>query len=353
MIISRTPYRISFFGGGTDYPNWYLKNGGEVLSATIDKYCYLSCRYLPPFFEHKIRIVWSKNELCEDVSEIIHPSVRGTLKYLALKTAGLEIFHQGDLPARSGVGTSSSFTVGLLHAIYGLQGKMIDKQQLAEKSIHIEQNLIKETVGSQDQVSVSYGGFNHISFLKNGSFIVSPMKISHNHEKELIQHLMLFFTGVERTAEEVANSYVGDIDENGKQLRSMQKMVGEAIGILTGGGSLEDFGELLHKAWLHKRSLSKLVSNQYLDELYSVARKAGAIGGKLCGAGGGGFMLLLVPPEKQSDVKKKFEKLIHVPFNFENDGSRIIFMDQQQRYFEEEKSREQNQKSPFIELNNL
>ena len=230
---------------------------------------------------------------------------------------------------------------------------MIDKQQLAEESIHIEQNLIKETVGSQDQVSVSYGGFNHISFLKNGSFIVSPMIIGQNYEKELNQHLMLFFTGVARTAEEVANSYVRDIDENRKQLQSMQKMVGEAIAILTGGGSLEDFGELLHKAWLHKRSLSKLVSNQYLDELYSVARKAGAIGGKLCGAGGGGFMLLLVPPEKQSDVKKKFEKLIHVPFNFENDGSRIIFMDQQQRYFEEEKSREQNQKSPFIELNNL
>ena len=353
MIISRTPYRVSFFGGGTDYPSWYLKNGGEVLSATIDKYCYLSCRYLPPFFEHKIRIVWSKNELCQYVSEIIHPSVRSTLEYLALKTEGLEIFHQGDLPARSGVGTSSSFTVGLLHAIYGLQGKIIDKQQLAEKSIHIEQNLIKETVGSQDQVSVSYGGFNHISFLKNGSFIVSPMIIDQNREKELNQHLMLFFTGVARTAEEVANSYVGDIDENGKQLQSMQKMVGEAIAILTGGGSLEDFGELLHKAWLHKRSLSKLVSNQYLDELYSVARKAGAIGGKLCGAGGGGFMLLLVPPEKQSDLKKKFEKLIHVPFNFENEGSRIIFMDQQQRYFEEEKSREQNQKSPFIELNNL
>ena len=353
MIISRTPYRISFFGGGTDYPSWYLKNGGEVLSATIDKYCYLSCRYLPPFFEHKIRVVWSKNEMCQDVSEIIHPSVRGTLKYLALKTEGLEIFHQGDLPARSGVGTSSSFTVGLLHAIYGLQGKKIDKHELAKRSIHIEQNLIRETVGSQDQVSVSYGGFNHISFLKNGSFIVSPMIIDQNREKELNQHLMLFFTGVARTAEEVANSYVGDIDENGKQLRSMQKMVGEAIAILTGDGSLEDFGELLHKAWLHKRSLSKLVSNQYLDELYSVARKAGAIGGKLCGAGGGGFMLLLVPPEKQSDVKKKFEKLIHVPFNFENDGSRIIFMDQQQRYFEEEKSREQNQKSPFIELNNL
>ena len=179
------------------------------------------------------------------------------------------------------------------------------------------------------------------------------MIIGQNREKELNQHLMLFFTGVVRTAEEVANSYVRDIDENEKQLRSMQKMVGEAIAILTGGGSLEDFGELLHKAWLHKRSLSKLVSNQYLDELYYVARKAGAIGGKLCGAGGGGFMLLLVPPEKQSDVKKKFEKLIHVPFNFEYGGSQIMYSDQQQRYFEEEKSREQNQKSPFIELNNL
>ena len=297
--------------------------------------------------------MWSKNELCQDVSEIIHPSVRGTLKYLALKTEGLEIFHQGDLPARSGMGSSSSFTVGLLHAIYGLQGKMIDKQQLAEKSIHIEQNLIKETVGSQDQVSVSYGGFNHISFLKNDSFIVSPMKICQNREKELNQHLMLFFTGVARTAEEVANSYVGDIHENEKQLRSMQKMVGEAIAILTGGGSLEDFGELLHKAWLHKRSLSKLVSNQYLDELYSVARKAGAIGGKLCGAGGGGFMLLLVPPEKQSDVKKKFEKLIHVPFIFEYGGSQIMYSDKQKRYLEEENVRNNKSITSYVDLKNL
>ena len=324
-----------------------------MLSTSIDKYCYLSCRHLPPFFPHRIRIMYSKNELCKDIDEIQHPSVRGLLKYLKADVDGLEIFHQGDLPARSGIGSSSSFTVGLLNAMYALKGKMIGKEQLSKDCIHIEQNVIKETVGSQDQISAAYGGVNHIKFFSSGSFSVNPIVVDLDRIAELNQHLMLFFTGLVRTAEEVANSYVGDIDENGKQLRSMQKMVGEAIAILTGGGSLEDFGELLHKAWLHKRSLSKLVSNQYLDELYSVARKAGAIGGKLCGAGGGGFMLLLVPPEKQSDVKKKFEKLIHVPFNFENDGSRIIFMDQQQRYFEEEKSREQNQKSPFIELNNL
>ena len=353
MIISRTPYRISFFGGGTDYPAWYLKNGGEVLSATIDKYCYISSRYLPPFFDHKIRVVWSQNELCQDVSEIKHPSVRETLKYLALETQGLEIYHQGDLPARSGVGSSSSFTVGLLNAICTLQGKMIDKHQLAERSIHIEQNLIKETVGSQDQVSAAYGGFNHIRFLTNGSFAVNPIEIGQDRINDLNQHLMLFFTGVARTAEKVAESYVVDIETKEKQLCSMQKMVGEAISTLTGKGSLEDIGKLLHEAWLRKSSLSKLVSNSYVDKMYSVAREAGALGGKLCGAGGGGFMLLFVPPEKQSTVKEKFHKLVHVPFDFEHEGTQIIFHDKQKRYFEEEESRAQNQISSFLDLKDL
>jgi len=353
MIISRTPFRISFFGGGTDYPGWYLKNGGEVLATTIDKFCYLSCRYLPPFFDHKIRIVWSKNELCQDVNDIIHPAVRETLKYLTINTEGFEMYHQGDLPAGSGVGSSSSFTVGLVNAIYALQGEMVSKHQLAEKAIHIEQNLIGETVGSQDQISAAYGGFNHIRFLTNGSFVVSSMTIDQNRINELNQHLMLFFTGVLRRAEKIAESYVVNIETKEKQLRAMQKKVGDAITILNGSGSLDDFGKLLHEAWLEKSSLSKLVSNPYVDELYSVAREAGALGGKLCGAGGGGFMLLYVPPEKQPAVKNKFAKLLHVPFDFEHGGSKIIFYDQQKRYIKEENSRNKNQIIPFSELNPL
>jgi len=342
MIISRTPYRISFFGGGSDYPDWYLKNGGEVLSASIDKFCYLSCRHLPPFFPHRIRIMYSKQELCQDIDEIQHPSIRGLLKYLKADVDGLEIFHQGDLPARSGIGSSSSFTVGLLNAMYALKGKMIDKEQLAKESIHIEQDVVKETVGSQDQVSVAYGGLNHIRFFKNGSFVVSKMKIGKDRLNELNEHLLLFYTGVPRTAEEVAKSYVMDIEKKGKQLFKMQDMVGDAITILNGGGCLEEFGKLLHDSWILKSSLSKLVTNPYIDEMYSVARNAGALGGKLCGAGGGGFMLLFVPPNKQQGLRKQFEKLVHVPFNFEEEGSRIIFYDQQERYVKEEKFHRQN-----------
>ena len=324
-----------------------------MLAASIDKYCYLSCRYLPPFFEHKIRVLWSLNELCQDVNEIKHPSVRETLKYLSLKTEGLEIYHQGDLPARSGVGSSSSFTVGLLNAICALQGKVMDKNELAKKSIHIEQNLIKETVGSQDQVSAAYGGFNHIKFLENGSFVVNPMAIGKDRINELNQHLMLFFTGVARTAEKVAKSYVVNIETKEKQLHLMQKMVSEAIAILTGDGSLEDFGKLLHETWLEKSSLSKLVTNPYVEEMYSVAREAGALGGKLCGAGGGGFMLLFVPPENQPAVKEKFHKLVHVPFEIEHGGTQIIFSDKQKRYMDEEKLRAHSQISAFVDLKNL
>ena len=337
MIISRTPYRISFFGGGTDYPDWYLKNGGEVLSVSIDKYCYLSCRHLPPFFPHRIRIMYSKHELCQDIDEIQHPSIRGLLKYLQADVDGLEIFHQGDLPARSGIGSSSSFTVGLLNAMYALKGKALDKEQLAKESIHIEQEVIKETVGSQDQISVSYGGLNHIRFFKDASFAVNTMKIGKNRLNELNEHLLLFYTGVPRTAEEVAKSYVMDIEKKEKQLFKMKDLVGDAIKIINGDDCLEEFGQLLHESWILKSSLSKLVTTPYIDEMYSVARSAGAIGGKLCGAGGGGFLLLFVPPNRQQSLRKQFEKLVHVPFNFDEEGSRIIFYDKQERYVEEEK----------------
>lgn len=350
MIISRTPYRISFFGGGTDYPGWYLKHGGEVLATTIDKYCYITCRYLPPFFEHRLRIAYSKVEECQNVNEVKHSAVREILKFLSIKN-GLEIHHDGDLPARSGIGSSSSFTVGLLHALYALKGTMPSKHQLSMESIHIEQNMIKETVGSQDQVSAAYGGFNHIRFMQSGEIDVQPMTLSPVLIQELNSHLMLFYTGIIRNAEEVAKSYVNDIENKGKQLMLMGQMVPEAISILNTNNDLNSFGELLHEAWVAKRSLSNLVSNSNVDDIYDIARKAGAVGGKLSGAGGGGFLFLFVPPEKQPNVLDKLNQFIHIPFNMESTGSQIIFYDPERKYATEEKARSLQFIKPFKELN--
>ena len=353
MIISRTPYRISFFGGGTDYPDWYLENGGDVLVATIDKYCYLTCRYLPPFFDHKIRIVYSAIELCKNVNEIKHPAVREVLKFLAIETGGLEIHHEGDLPARSGIGSSSSFTVGLLNALYALQGKMIGKHQLTTESIHIEQDLIKELVGSQDQAATAYGGINHISFSPCGEIVVRPLTLTQERVNELNAHLMLFFTGVKRTAEKVAESYVNNLEQKKKQLSLMKEMVREAVAILNSNSNICDYGKLLHEAWMAKQMLSPLVSNFHVDAFYETARATGAIGGKLLGAGGGGFIMLFVQPEFQNKMREKLGKFLHVPFNFEFNGSQIIFYDQQKRYHYEEEVHSQNNISPAVELKHL
>jgi D-glycero-alpha-D-manno-heptose-7-phosphate kinase len=338
MIISRTPYRISFFGGGTDFPAWFRKHGGAVLAATIDKYCYLTCRYLPPFFEHRIRLVYSRIESCHSLDEIAHPSVREVLRYLKIDR-GVEIHHDGDLPARSGMGTSSSFTVGLLHALYALKGFMPSKHQLAEESIHIEQEVLKETVGSQDQVSAAYGGFNHISFLPNGTFSVRPITLTQERLKELNSHLMLFYTGIKRTSADVAESYVNDMEARRRQLRIMKDLIEESISILNNGDDLCGFGELLHEAWQAKRSLSAAVSNSFVDEIYASAISAGAVGGKLTGAGGGGFMLLFAPPSRQKEIREKLNTLIHVPFKIEFSGSQIIFFDSEEDYLREEKER--------------
>ncbi len=349
MIISRTPFRISFFGGGTDYPAWYRKHGGAVLATTIDKYCYITCRYLPPFFEHKYCVIYSKMEYCQTVDEIAHPSVREVLRYLNMNR-GLEIHHDGDLPARSGMGSSSSFTVGLLHALYALQGRMISKHQLAMESIHLEQECLKETVGSQDQVLAAYGGLNHIVFLSNGEISVRPVTVTPERMAELNSHLMLFYTGIIRTAANVAESYVNGIEHKQRQLRVMQQLVEESVSILNSKDDVTRFGELLHEAWQAKRSLSSQVSNPDVDELYAEALKAGAVGGKLTGAGGGGFLLLFVPPSKQEAVREKLDKLIYVPFKFEFSGSQIIFFDQEQDYSAEEQARAKQTIRPFREL---
>jgi len=349
MIISRTPFRISFLGGGTDYPGWYRRHGGAVIATTIDKYCYLSCRYLPPFFEHRIRIVYSKIENCQTADEVKHPSVREILKYLQV-TRGVEIHHDGDLPARSGMGSSSAFTVGLLHALHSLEGRMVAKHQLAMEGIHVEQELLKETVGSQDQVATAYGGLNHIRFLPSGEISVQPIIMSASRQAELNDSLMLFYTGIKRTASGVASSYVSDIEDRRRPMRILQDLVEEGLSIFSAAKDLSLFGELLHEAWLVKRSLSDKVANERVDAIYRDALAAGAIGGKLLGAGGGGFMMLFVPPDRQEDVKRKLDRLIHVPFKFECAGSQIVFFERETDYSNEELARKNAPIEQFCEL---
>ena len=349
MIISRTPYRISFFGGGTDYPAWYRKNGGAVLATAIDKYCYLTCRYLPPFFEHRFRLVYSKIEACHTVDQIKHPSAREILKYLKIDR-GVEIHHDGDLPARSGMGSSSSFTVGLLHALHALKGYMPNKRQLANEGIHIEQERLKENVGSQDQVTAAYGGFNQISFLENGEISIRPITISQDRIAELNSHLMLFYTGIIRTASDIAGTFVQKIGEREQQLRLLHGMVEESIGILNSDDDITRFGLLLHEAWKAKRSLSAHITNSDVEEIYSEAMTAGSIGGKLAGAGGGGFMLLFVHPANQQKVIERLNKLIHVPFEFDFSGSQIIFYDAEADYSAAEQARASQSLKAFQEL---
>jgi D-glycero-alpha-D-manno-heptose-7-phosphate kinase len=323
MIVTRTPFRISFFGGGTDYPAWFQEHGGVVFATTIDKYCYISCRYLPPFFEHKYRIVYSKIENVVDPAEIQHPAVRSVLQFLDCKV-GLEIHHDGDLPARSGLGSSSSFTVGLLNALKALEGRYISKEELARLAIHIEQNVIKENVGSQDQVSATYGGFNRIEFLRDGTLRVDPIILHSDRLESFQNNLMLFFTGFPRIASEIAKSKIDNIPRRTSELMKIKGMVGEAIAILHGNDSLDAFGHLLDQGWQYKKSLSNKVSTDNIDEIYTAAREAGALGGKLLGAGGGGFMLFFIRPEDQSRVRMRLNKLVHVPFKFENSGSRVV-----------------------------
>lgn len=324
MIISRTPFRVSFFGGGTDYPTWYLKNGGAVLGMAIDKYCYISCRYLPPFFEHRYRIVYSKNETVGSLDEIEHPAVRAVLKHNG-HTEGLEIHHDGDLPARSGLGSTSSFTVGLINALSALAGKRLSHSEAALEALHIEQNVIGEVVGSQDQIFAAFGGFNYVEFKKDGSFEVSPIVLPRTRRDQLMSHLMLFFTGFSRNAPAIAKSKIENFDARQAELHKIRGLVDQALDLLVSEkDAISEFGGLLHDTWLFKRSLSSQVSNPAIDEIYEAGRQAGAIGGKLLGAGGGGFVLFFVPPEKQDAVAARLKHLIHVPFRISNSGSRIV-----------------------------
>ena len=349
MIVSRTPFRISFFGGGTDYPAWYREHGGAVLATSIDKYCYLTCRWLPPFFEHRYRIVYSSIEMVRSIDEIRHPAAREVLRFTGINR-GVEIHHDGDLPARSGMGSSCAFTVGLLHALHALKGEMPSKHQLAMESIHVEQDLVKETVGSQDQVLAAHGGLNRVAFNTNGEITVHPITLTRERIQELTTHLMLFYSGIKRTAADVAKSYVEQIGKKKRQLRIMRDMVDESISVLNSGRDISHFGELLHEAWLAKRSLSPQVTNSHVDEIYESARAAGAIGGKLIGAGGGGFMLLFAPPNRHDAIRERLNKLLHVPFQFEFNGSQIIFMDHEVDYSAAESARASQSLQAFREL---
>jgi D-glycero-alpha-D-manno-heptose-7-phosphate kinase len=324
MIVSRTPFRISLFGGGTDYPTWFKEHGGSVIGTAIDKYCYISVRRLPPFFEHKSKIVYSRVELVNDASEIEHPAVRGVLTDMGIKD-GLEIHHDADLPARSGLGSSSSFTVGLLNALYALDSRMISKRDLGREAIRIEQEVLKEDVGSQDQLWAAYGGFNRIDFHPDGNFSVAPFILSPARRAELSQSLMMFFTGFSRFATDFAQDQIKNMNSRKNQLRMMRSLVDSAADILLNPKTpLLELGELMHQSWQLKRELAASVSNSQIDEIYDAGRAAGAVGGKLLGAGGGGFMVLLVDPEKRNQVRERLKKLVHVNVGFDTEGSKIV-----------------------------
>lgn len=323
MIISRTPFRVSFFGGGTDYPGWYKEHKGAVLATTIDKYCYITCRYLPPFFEHKSRIIYSKMEHTHTIDEIDHPAVREVLRFLNIQE-GIEIHHDGDLPARTGLGSSSSFTVGLLNSLYALKGVMPTKERLAKEAIYVEQEMIKENVGCQDQVLAAYGGFNYIEFGGKDHLLVRQVTVPAETVERLQNHLMMFFTGFSRAASEIAAQQVKNIPNKQKELTTMHAMVQEAIDVLN-RNDLRRFGKMLDETWQIKRSLSDKIATTYVDELYEAAIGAGALGGKLLGAGGGGFILFFVEPQNKAKVRERLKDLLEVPIRFENLGSQIIF----------------------------
>jgi D-glycero-alpha-D-manno-heptose-7-phosphate kinase len=332
MIITRTPLRISFFGGGTDYPVWYREHGGAVLSTTIDKYCYLNCRWLPPFFEYHSRILYSQAENVAENSSINHPSVRACLQHLGIEE-GIEIHHIADLPARTGLGTSSAFTVGLLLGLYALKNQMRDKSTLAVEAIHVEQELLKEAVGAQDQVSAAYGGLNRIDFHASGGIEVRRILADQRRLAELEQNLALFFTGFSRIASDVAQEQVKETPNRSKELHAMLEMVGEAESILANPRrSLDEFGKLLNESWQIKKTLTQRISSSRIDEIYETGRSAGALGGKLLGAGGGGFMLFFVPPERREALRASLKGLLCVPFSFSNRGSEVVVYEPEQAY---------------------
>jgi D-glycero-alpha-D-manno-heptose-7-phosphate kinase len=328
MIITKTPYRISLFGGGTDYPNWYLKNGGEVISFTIDKYLYISCRILPSFFKHKYRIVYSQIENIKKISQIKHRVVRESLKIYSdkLKNSGLEIHYNGDLPARSGMGSSSSFVVGLINLLNNYTFQKTSKNKLALQSLFLEQKVLKETVGSQDQIAASYGGFNSIVFKKNGSFNVIKI-LSKQSADEFCKNLFLVYTGINRTADFVAKTYVSKLNNKNKVNTKKLLQHVELCKNFLKKKKYDDIGLLLNETWSLKKSLSKIITNDKIDYIYNYGLKNGATGGKLLGAGGGGFLLFYVNKQNHSRFIKSFNNYVLIKVKISEKGSEVIFND--------------------------
>ncbi len=321
MLITKTPYRISFFGGGTDYPVWYQKHGGAFLSTTIDKYVYLTVRQLPSFSDSNYRIVWSKVETVNKIKNIQHNVVREMLNNFNFKT-GMEVHYQGDLPARSGMGSSSSFVVGLMNSFLNIKKKRVSTKDLAKKSIYFEQKTLKEVVGMQDQISATYGGFNKVDIDRDGNYKIKKIKID-NKIKEFNKNLVLIFTGINRTANEIAGQYVSNLKNKEYEMKEISSQVKEGERLLL-KNKFNDFGRLLHEGWKLKKSLGKVITNQKIDDLYEFSLKHGALGGKILGAGGGGFMLLYLPKNKIINFKKKLKNTTIIPFNFSESGSEIL-----------------------------
>ena len=336
MIISKTPYRISFFGGGSDFPEWYDKHGGIVISTTINKYIYISCRNLPSFFRHKHRLVYSKIELVKNTNKIKHPVLNKVLNniYKNKINSGLEIHYDGDFPARSGIGSSSSFTVGLLNALDNYYLIKRSKKELANQSIHLEQNLLNERVGSQDQIAAAHGGFNEINFFKNGKYKIKPLINDNQKLKNFEKKFVLVFTGTRKrnqTSDTISRNFIKKISTSKKNNIFEIMRYAEIAKKLIQNSQFDEIGKLLNETWKIKKDLSKLISNNKIDELYNYGINNGALGGKLLGAGGAGFLLFYVPEEKQTKFIKSIKynnKSIIVPFNFEAEGSKIIFNDQ-------------------------
>lgn len=325
MIICRTPLRISFFGGGTDYPKWYRQKGGQVISTTINKYSYITARKLPPFFPYNYRVRYFNKEETISIDDIKHPSVRECSKYLDYR-APFDIVHNSDLPARSGLGSSSTFTVGMLHALHSMMNYMPTKRELAKQALHIEQEVICEAVGSQDQVAAAFGGLNHILFNRNGDFTVTPLVVSQQRLMDFQSSLLLVFTGFARTASVIAEEQISRTDSAAVELSSISDLCSEALTIFSSPTrSVDELGNLLHEQWKLKRAITPFITSSAIDDIYETGLKHGAIGGKLLGAGGGGFMLFYAPPDRHQYIKDALDEKMFVPFSFENTGSQVIY----------------------------
>lgn len=321
MIITQTPFRMSFFGGGTDFPSFYKEHGGAVISSTFDKYCYVNVRHLPRFFNYSTELSYSKLERVIEIDDIQHPAIREAMKYLDMEE--IRLTYEADLPARSGLGTSSSFAVGMLNSFYALKGKYASKKKLADDAIYLERKLCNESGGIQDQIAASFGGFNKICFNATG-YTVNPIIISPKRKNQLNRNLMLFFTGFSRLSSVIQESTQNAMSKKTAQLKEILTLVDDAENILTSRTDLNEFGKLLNYTWMLKRGITNKISTDYIDELYNKAIRAGAIGGKLLGAGGGGFLIFYVEEDKQTYVRETLSNLLYVPFEFENTGTQVI-----------------------------